>query len=218
GVVGPPAVYAGSPGPPPPGSGLVMDADDVSVDPRTIVAWSRGLVVFWALLLSLVAWLIGIYQDKFELPILVVALGLASMVQGGLFAAFLLAWLPLNINGRGLVWAAPLSLLCVASLRFQEPWANVTMWVASGILLATWIGTSFTDPWRRNVRLLKTPILVAGCAVLMLISYFGNFAGEALAWPWWALVGGIVAFVWGYLLADKRIEEARGFPVEPIAP
>ena len=211
-------------GPPEPPQGVpeerLAEHGDES-EARHVVFVSRLLVLFWAVILCLVAFFIDWYQDKFDLPILSLALGLASWVQGGLLAAFFLAWLPLNINGRGLVWAAPLSVLCVMSLQFHETWANVTMWAASGILLVSWVvaaGVDWSntrDDGRLTARLLKTPILAAGCALLMWISYEGDFNGTPLAWPWWAMVGGLIAFTLGYLLADPKTDARPGFDVLP---
>ncbi|MEM6313605.1 MAG: hypothetical protein AAF743_05935 [Planctomycetota bacterium] len=192
---------------------LPLQRSETVVDPKTIVRWSRGLVVFWAVLLSVVAVLIGWYQDRFELPILVLALQLAAYVHGALFAAFLLAWLPLGINGRGLVWSGPLSVLCVVALRFHTTAAIWFFAIAGGIVLATWIVASIMSEMHlQRRRLINTLALLPGCAFPALIAWKGYFEDGVLAFPWWALVGGIVAFVWGLVLADRREEEPGGFP------
>jgi hypothetical protein len=94
-----------------------------------------------------------------------------------LFAAFMLAWLPMRITGRGLVWSAPLGVLSVFALRFHEPWA---MWFCGGImtiLLVAWIVTAFStmDTALREKRLLKTGWLLAGIAIVMMILWKGYF-------------------------------------------
>ena len=64
------------------------------------------------------------------------------------------------------------------------------------------------------MRLAKTSILLAGVALMMWIARYGYFevGGEKVpvAFPWWALIGGIVAFTFGYLLADPRDRAAAG--------
>lgn len=193
---------------------LLHNSDDESSrrEHRHIIFVSRLLVVGWALMLCLVAVWINHYKTRYDLPILDLALQLASWVQGSLLAAFLLAWLPLKINGRGLVWAAPLAVLCVSALRFHDQSAQVFYGVCGGILVATWIIFAFVGPdSRRNIRLAKTPVLIAGAAILVLISRYGQFETETgpkpLAWTWWSLVGGIIAFTFGYLLADPKERE-----------
>ena len=97
------------------------DADEQALtthDPaesRRLVTISRLWIVFWGVALCLAAFVVDAYKDAADVPILDLALGLANYIVGGLFAAFLLAWLPLKINGRGLVWAAPLGVLAVIS-------------------------------------------------------------------------------------------------------
>jgi Na+/proline symporter len=196
-----------------------LDADDAGADPRHIVFVSRMLVIFWAIILCGVAFFIDWYQERFDLPILPLALGLASWVQGGLLAAFLLAWLPLGINGRGLIWAAPLSVLCVAALRFHSPEAVITFGVLGGLLALSWLPAALAGPPHLvNRRLLvQWPMLIAGCVLPAAISQFVIFDGGILAWPWWSLVGGCVAFPFGYLLADPKQDKSRGFEVEPAA-
>ncbi len=199
-----------------------QDPSEEAAEARHTVFVSRILVVFWGVLLCGVAFLVGVYQETFNVPILFIALGFAGIVQGGLLAAFFLAWLPLGINGRGLVWAGPLSVLCVLALRFfHTPWFINSMWACSGILLVTWLVTAATgEVAARRRRLWHTLTLAAGCTLLMFLAYRGYFmtpAGQkaALAFPWWPLVGGIIAFTWGYLLADPKNPGTRGFAVLP---
>jgi hypothetical protein len=161
-------------------------------------------------MLCVVAAAIDAYQDRFGIPILQLALGIASWTGGALLAACLFAWLPLNINGRGLAWAAPLSVACVISLRFANVtwWVN-TAWVLAGILVVTWVVAALVEagPLLRR-RLLLTPVLLAGCSLLIWLAHHAYFMrhgkSEPLAFSWWAMVGTFIAFVFGYLLADPR--------------
>jgi SSS family transporter len=180
---------------------------------KHILAVSRGLVIFWAIALCIVALAIDVYKSAFDIPILSLALGIASWTTGALLAAFLLAWLPLKINGRGLVWAAPLSVMCVISLRFANiDWWITTAWVLSGILLVSWIIAAIVQEGpHRTKRLVQTVFLLQGCALLMWLAHHGYFVQDgkvvALAWPWWAMVGTFIAFTFGYLLADEKPDD-----------
>jgi solute:Na+ symporter, SSS family len=177
---------------------------------RHIVFVSRLLVVFYTIVLCAMTFVIYAYKDRFGIPILPLALGLAGWVQGALLAAFFLAWLPLNVNGRGLIWAAPLSVMCVISLRFHDNWWLWTTYTASGILLLSWLlFAGLGDRRRMTIRFAKTPILLLGCALLVWLAHYGYFedaAGNKVppAFPWWPVIGGAVAFSFGYLMADPR--------------
>lgn len=183
---------------------------------RHILKVSRALVVFWAVVLCAVAMLIDAYQDKFGVPILQLALGIASWTAGALLAAFLLAWLPLKINGRGLAWAAPLSVACVMSLRFAGiDWWIYTAWAIAALLLITWLAAAVAqDRSLLARRLMQTPFLVVGCGLLLWLAHYAYFERNGsrlpLAFSWWAMVGTFVAFIFGYVLADPK-------PALPVA-
>ncbi len=107
--------------------------------------------------------------------------------------------------------------------------------LASVVLLATWLvaAASRRDAVRRRILLLKTAWLVVGCAMLMATTAYFWFASVdpvtgawltdeqghviklPIAWPWYALVGSLVAFVFGYLLGEPRRAEVVPVPVEP---
>lgn len=170
-----------------------------------------------------------------DVPFLDLALGLASYVIGALFGAFLLAWLPLRVSGYGLLWAAPLSVFTVFASRFHddalpgslrafftaEPGQFWALRLCAGVgvvLIVTWIIAAmlYHDRPRRKTLLLKTGWLVIGCAVTLWTTAYGWFDGNpggapiklAVAWPWYAPIGGAVAFVFGYLLGNPR-EQAQ---------
>jgi SSS family solute:Na+ symporter len=248
---------------------------------KRVVTVSRWLIVFWGIALCLAALVVDVFKEATGVPILDLALGLASYIIGGLLAAFLLAWLPTKINGRGLVWAAPLSVMAVFALRFHETWAYWACGIVMAALLLSWvvsaIGTS--DACLRNRRLLKTGWLAIGIGIVMSITFNGYFheyegdethevvmtypqvideiTGEPIldldadpvyylhpvtkvpltdeqgnqienekarpfvldmsagapkkvpiAWPWYAPIAAIMAFVFGYLLAEPKQDEA----------
>ena len=185
---------------------------------------ARALVALWGVVLALAAVGAGWYVEHQEalgrdVPLLDLALGLASYVIGGLTAAFLLAWLPLGINARGLVFSAPLSVACVWAARFhgEEP-----AWVCVGIgiaFVATWVIASASGSrGLRGPRLRRLPLVVVAALVPLLIErslVFGDAsAPESIAWPWYAPLAGLVAGVFGWLLADPR----TAGPEEPRPP
>ncbi|MEM1027933.1 MAG: hypothetical protein AAGJ38_07595, partial [Planctomycetota bacterium] len=106
---------------------------------KRIVTVSRGWIVFWGIALCLAAFVVDAFKESTGVPILDLALALASYIVGGLFAAFLLAWLPVKVNGRGLVWAAPLGVLAVFACRFHDDWALWACGIGVGLLLVTWL-------------------------------------------------------------------------------
>ena len=196
-----------------------------------VLLWSRVLIVIWGVALCVMAVVIDIYvraeeAKGNEVLFLNLALGLASYVIGALFAAFLLAWLPLKKDAYGLAFSAPLSVFAVFAARFHEPWAQKLCWIICGIFLAVWIVAALAGPHdnRRGILLGKTLILAVACGVVMLLTYYLEFDlidpatglppigidGEEpvttapIAWPWYAPIGGGVAFIFGYLLANPR--------------
>ncbi len=152
----------------------LADADEESLcehdarEGRRLIGVSRWFIVGWGVVLCGAAFGVAAYKESTAVPILDLALGLASYIVGGLFAAFLLAWLPIRINGRGLLWAAPLGVLVVFATRFHERWAQIACAIACGVLLLTWI----IGVWRsveaaaRRRRAWQTLYLVLGLAVV----------------------------------------------------
>jgi Na+/proline symporter len=210
---------------------------------REILGASRLLIVFWGLALCGMAFAVNAYVEARQaagddVPVLDIALGLANYVIGALFAAFLLAWLPTRINGYGLIWAAPLSVLAVFASRSHDPTLPsglvdflggavasypllATVSLAALLLVASWLVAVLMGDrdWRRR-RLWRTPWMLAGAALLPLLSAYGWFAGPvdtstgeatrlSIAWPWYAPLGGLTALLFGYVLADPRSPSAN---------
>lgn len=194
-------------------------AADPAEGPR-LLRISRWLIVGWGVLLCSGAFAVAAYKDATTVPILDLALGLAGYIVGGLFGAFLLAWLPLNINGRGLRWSAPLSVLMVfaAAFAFRNE-AGYALALGSLILLISWIiGVLRTaDAALRRRRALQTFWLVLGIGFLFACWCYAytshmdvvpregkQIVIDRLAWPWYAPLGALTATLWGWLLADRR--------------
>ncbi|MEM8737292.1 MAG: hypothetical protein AAGG38_02275 [Planctomycetota bacterium] len=201
---------------------LSLDADlDASAE-RQLVRWSRTLVLGWGISLCVFAYAIDAYVQHMaglgrDVPFLDLALGLSNYVIGALLAAFLLAWFPLAVNGYGLWWSAPLSIAAVFAARFHEPRAQILCVAVGTLLTVLWITAALRGPAeRRASRLSKTPLVVLAALTVWLISRYLVFPGPdqatlSLAWPWYAPLGGAVAFVFGWVLGDPR-------PAEPAAP
>ena len=101
---------------------------------------SRILIVLWGVALCAMAVAIDGYVEAQkaqgnEILFLDLALGLANYIVGTLFAAFLLAWLPLGKDGYGLIWSAPLSVFCVVATRFHTPATYKLCVVISAVLI-----------------------------------------------------------------------------------
>lgn len=207
---------------------------------RELVLVSRLLIVFWGIALCAVAFGVDRFlrlqrEQGIDVPFLDLALGLANYVVGALLAAFLLAWLPLRVNAWGLVFSAPLSVFTVYAAAFHD---ERTLWVCiavSCVLLALWLASALLGRADQRVsRAARTLWLIAGCGLLLLvwwklwfmkldpasggpvISADGTTRQFTIAWPWYAPLGGFVAFVFGWLLADRRERPALGRPTEPI--
>ena len=66
-------------------------------------------------------------------------LAMAGYAGGALTAGFLLAFLPLNVDGRGLCWSAPISMATVFATVWHQAWAQWSCLVFAGITLALWM-------------------------------------------------------------------------------
>ncbi len=196
---------------------------------REVLAASRILVVVWGIVLCGMAIAIDRYVQHQEAAgkqifFLNLALGLANYVVGTLFAAFLLAWLPLHRDAHGLIWSAPLSVFCVVASRFHDTGTFRLLLLVAGLLLGSWLIVSFRyhRSERRGALFLKTGWLVLGCLLMLAIQRYlwfvkldrvggaplmdesGALLRWSVEWPWYAPLGGTIAFVFGYLLAEPR--------------
>lgn len=190
---------------------------DSEFEDRRSLRLGRLLVLFWGVVLSLMAYVAWKISSEYR-SILDLGLALAGYVHGALLAGFFLAFLPLKINGRGFMFSGPLSVMCVFAIVWHEPWAHNVCWGAAFLMLAIWLCVVARG---KPLDVRKTAILMAGLALMMLLTYFGywngalNEAGEVtklrLAWPWYTPIGSLIAFFWGYLLAGPA-DAARQSP------
>lgn len=202
---------------------LEHEAPDAALqtEHRRSVAVSRGLTVFWAIVLALLS-----YGTRFiaaEYPtILQLGLAMAQYIIGALIAGFALSFFRLNIDGRGFLFSAPLSAMCVFALVWHDPWAAWVCWGAGAALLAVWCAVQFSAVTKaaasdRRVAhqktIAQTLMLLAGIGLMLVFYYFAVLPGPPethgvrIAWPWLGPIGSIIAFVWGYLLAGPAAPE-----------
>jgi len=186
---------------------------------RRSVRVSRLLVVLWAIVLAIFAYYVQALTPYFP-EILNLALAMAGFTGGALLAGFFLGFLPLNIDGWGYQFAAPLSVLYVFAAVFHTPWSHWICWIGAAALLLAWVARhSSRGPLGDAAisRVAQFGVLLLGLAGMLAINYFGYFdrtlteAGDItytiLSWPWYVPLGSTVAFIWGYLLAHRRPAE-----------
>jgi Na+/proline symporter len=209
--------------------GLSADQPIPEHENQRVLTVSRILIVVWGIALCAMAVAIDGYVEAQkakgnEILFLDLALGLANYIIGTLFAAFLLAWLPLGKDGYGLIWSAPLSVFCVVATRFHTDATLRLIWLVSAGLIFAWIiaATWPSRKKRRSALLLKTGWLALGCGLMLLIcarlwfaeinpstgamlqDELGETLKRSVAWPWYAPVGGTIALVFGYLLGEPK--------------
>lgn len=188
------------------------DLDSDPAEARHAVRASRALVVLWGILLCVAAGAVGRYKQVSGIDILQLALALATYTAGPLLAGFALAFLPLRINARGFLFAAPLAVFTVLATAWHTPWAGWACLVAGFILIGLW-GLLCRDARAFGWKLVG---LVAGIALMLAIWRWGYFVRggkvTSVAWPWYSVVGALVAFGWGWGLADRRrFSRSTGF-------
>ncbi len=215
--------------------GHTIHPDD-PIEHRRTVFVSRVFVIFWGVVLCLMAQLADVISQYYP-SILDLGLAMAGYAGGALLAGFLLAFLKLGVDGRGYTWSAPLSVLTVFALVWHHPWTHAVCWIGGAILLLTWLGANLrggapagniTVAREHHAPLapvwLQTVILVVGIALMLLINYHGYWEGTphaetgapsylTVAWPWYAPLGSTVAFVWGFLLARRKSGKNLAEPV-----
>ena len=194
-------------------SGQEATAD--AEDKRSVLV-GRLMILVWGVVLCGMAYLARYVSAKYP-SILDLALAMAGYAGGALLAGFALAFLPLKIDGRGYMWSGPVSVLCVFALVWHQPWAHAVCWVVAAVIFAVWLWTLARNAPRVLVlpAWAQTIILVAGLAIIVLLSYqghwgqgppdkLGNPTYATIAWPWYIPIGSTTAFILGCLLAGRR--------------
>jgi solute:Na+ symporter, SSS family len=205
-----------------------------AAEERHEVRVGRWFVVLAGIVLCLVA--IGMEEvAKQYKSILDLALSLAAYSQGGLLAGFLLAFLPLNRDGFGLIFSVPLSALAVFAMNWQPAvlkiattttiagvelpiaWPTLVCYVASAILVAAYLRFAPRDTAPGGLPIVARSIaLLAGCGAVIALNDFASFervvAGEIvhlkLAFPWHAPIGCLFALTLAWLLGNPQRRSA----------
>jgi SSS family solute:Na+ symporter len=194
--------------------GMAEDGGGASAEDRRSVLVGRLMVVFWGVVLCLMAYFATYIAEHYH-SILDLGLAMVGFTAGALLAGFALAFFPLRIDGAGYMWSGPLSAFCVFAMVWHTDWTPGVCWAMAIVLLAAWVYCLVTGlmpkptvlpPVARHIAFL------AGLALLMLLQYHGYWYAEVdgesvmrtLSWPWYAPVGSVIAFAWGYLLAGRR--------------
>ncbi|MFH0946468.1 MAG: hypothetical protein V2A76_14830, partial [Planctomycetota bacterium] len=188
---------------------------DDPLEQRRQVRASRILVIFWGVVLSFAA----LYIDNavaFFPSLLDLALALAGYTSGGLLAGFMLSFLPLRVNGYGFLFSAPLSVLFVFSLKWHcdpLPWTMWVVMVGGGMLLLLWTVFGIVRDMRPVALVLRFLLLEVAVVATLWINLYGTFEriganGKveqlSISWPWFAPAGFLIAFLLGWLLAERK--------------
>ena len=192
-----------------------------SAEDRRSVFIGRLMVVFWGVVLSLMAYLARVVSGYYP-SILDLGLAMAGYVGGALLAGFALSFLPLKIDGRGFMYSGPLSAACVFAMVWHQPWTHAACWTIAIVMLIVWVcqvigeRDSKTALPAAQVFGLQTLVLLAGLVLLVWLNHYAYWEGTpdaegnpsylTVAWPWYAPVGSTIAFVWGYLMAGQKDE------------
>lgn len=203
--------------------GVNISAEQAMQNPR-LVLLSRVLVLVWGGLLCLAAGLASAATSKFP-EILNLALSMAGYTGGALLAGFMLAFLKVNVDARGFIFSAPLSVLTIFAIVWHEPWGHIVCWAGAAVLFGAWLlhlywsGNGKPDDKHRLQPVLptglQTLLVLAGVAIVLATSYFGYFGTTidtatgkvkyiTLAWPWFIPIGSVVSFSFGWLLARRK--------------
>jgi Na+/proline symporter len=179
--------------------------DDAERQGRAVRA-SRALVLAFGVLLCFLAVQAELVQlDQRFKAVLDLALSLPSYTQGALLAGFALAFCKWKVDGSGLLWSAPLSVLTVFAVAWHAPWAEAAVAAGALALLVAWLAWRVVPSYRGG----RESAVVLGMRTLALLGGLGlalwiaSLPTSPAAWPWWVPIGSTTAFLWGLALARK---------------
>lgn len=160
----------------------------------------RLLVLGWGLVLGLTSLVMDEVAARYD-ALLDLALAMAGYTGGALMAAVVLALAPLGRDGRGFLWSGPLSVLAVFAVAWRQPAAGWICLLGGAVLLGTWLSSDGRGRFGASL------LMMVGVAlVLSLWRWAEGPDGELLAWPWYALLGAVVAWLWGLGLSGRAEE------------
>lgn len=175
-----------------------------SSEDRRSVLVGRVLVIGWGVTLALVA--LGMQTVAARYPSLLdLGLAMAGYCGGALLAGFLLAFLRLNIDGRGFLFSGPLSVLCVFALVWhpdtashrppdvgavewflRAQWPVVVCMAGAAALLVAWFthigradrgGAGGDRSGSGSRTAVQTLALLAGIGLMFLLTYTAYWPG-----------------------------------------
>lgn len=175
------------------------------------IGLSKLLVLFWGVALCVMATACIPIRNQFE-SVIELVLGLVAFTYGPLLGIFLLAFLPLNRDDRGLPWAVAMSVLSVFGLvvhstpwtigEFRISWSDGVVWLGCGsaLLLAV---RGFRDDLARVGCISVTTLLVL--ALHHVAAGKGLDGSPVYPHPFWGFpVGTIVTLFVGWALGRPR--------------
>lgn len=170
---------------------------------------SKLFVVVWGVLLCAMAQVTELALARYG-DILNLALAMASYTGGAMLAAFCLAFFRLNVDYRGILWSAPLSVLTVFAISWHQAWAKYATVALADVLLIGWIvyihaGAGGTGS-RPSADLAGTLWVTLAGGLAVFLCWYQPSQGSyiTVAWPWNVPIGFAVAFSLGYLLGRPR--------------
>lgn len=171
---------------------------------RRAVRTSKLLVLGFGVLLCVIAAFCEVIQrdERFK-DVLNLALSMPTYTQGAVLATFALAFfLGRRIDASGLLFAAPLSVLAVVAIAWHGAWTLPTLRLGCAALLVAWALVRLRDAEPVMRRVGRVVALAVGCAAVLWL----NAQGWVVAWPWFAPLGLVFAFLFGWVLARERRE------------
>ncbi|MDF1800333.1 MAG: hypothetical protein P1V81_14235 [Planctomycetota bacterium] len=211
-------------------AGQAPDPGQEESEARRTLALSRKLVLGFAVLLAVVAVYMDVVAEYYR-SILDLALAMATYTAGALLAGFALAFFRVTerrgLDASGYTWSAPLSMLAVFSVAWHQPLAQAIVLGLALAVAVVWLGVRLRAGRLATARELgQTALLFGLLAAMVLAARFGFWSGapiEALDGPtgelvttipkislsfvWYPLIGGLVAFLFGWWLSDPRDPE-----------
>jgi Na+/proline symporter len=198
-------------------STLSADAASPGVDERVELRLSKILVVFWGVALSGMATLaIGLYGRYGA--ILPLALAMATYASGPLLATFLLAFLRVNVDARGIVWGAPFAVVAVFGLQWHTPWAQAVAIGLAAVLAGAWAWREWRAArradaagppvlgWSAQVVLVVAAVAVVSVFTLLKLPQgaTGDWSHLNVCYLWNVPIGLLIGLALGYGLARRR--------------
>ncbi len=171
-------------------------------DEKHLLRVSRIFVFLAAAGLCGVAFLVMGMQQHRDLVRL--ALNMSAYTYGALLGTFLLAFLPLQRDARGLIWGIPFSLLLVLAFNWQH--VEGVRWAIGAAVVALAAG-AVPVFLREPLRLL---VVLAGAGLVLTVAFL-QVRGSGpikVAFPWMYPIGTAMTLGLGVALGRKRLADA----------